>query len=92
MADYFADVIGNITVTGNLVRIDFLSQSSPVLQQQAAQLQVAHRLVMPLDGFLRSLDTQERVRAKLIADGVVKINKDEAVESAELEKKGSVAE
>ena len=76
MTDYYADVIGNITVTGHLVRIDFLSQEPPSPhqppQQQGAPLQFAHRLVMPLDGFLRSLGVQEQLRAKLVEDGVVK--------------------
>jgi len=88
MINYYADVIGNITVTGHIVRIDFLSQVAPPAQQQDTQqqgvhLQGSHRLVMPLDGFLRSLDVQEQVRAKLIADGVIKVEKKEPAVSTE---------
>ena len=87
MTDYYADLIGNITVTGHLVRIDFLSQASPASHQQpqpqGAQFQVAHRLVMPLDGFLRSLGVQEQLRAKLIEDGVVKVEQKEPAAPAD---------
>jgi len=89
MTDYYADVIGNISVTGHLVRIDFLSQAMPLSEQQGAQLQVSHRLVMPLEGFLRSLETQEQVRSKLIADGVVKLGKKNPVESSDMARKTS---
>ena len=88
MTNYYADVIGNITVTGHIVRIDFLSQVPPPpqqqgTQQQGVQLQSSHRLVMPLDGFLRSLGVQEQVRAKLIADGIIKIENKELPASSE---------
>ena len=87
MTDYYADLIGNITVTGHLVRIDFLSQEPPSPhqppQQQGAPLKFAHRLVMPLDGFLRSLGVQEQLRAKLIEDGVVKVEQKDPAAPAE---------
>ena len=88
MTNYYADVIGNITVTGHLVRIDFLSQVTPPPQQQDTQqqgvhFQSSHRLVMPLDGFLRSLGVQEQIRAKLIADGVIKVEQKEPAASTE---------
>jgi hypothetical protein len=83
MTNYYADMIGNITVTGHLVRIDFLSQVTPPPQPQSAsqdtQYQTSHHLVMPLDGFLRSLGVQEQVRAKLIEEGVVKIEQNEVI-------------
>lgn len=78
MTDYYADMIGNITVTGHMVRIDFLSRMTPPSQpqdmpQQDVLFQVSHSMVMPLDGFLRSLGVQEQICAKLIADGIIKI-------------------
>jgi hypothetical protein len=89
MADYYADVIGNISVTGHLVRIDFLSQALPASEQQGVQLQVSHRVVMPLEGFLRSLETQEQVRTKLIADGIVKLSKKNLAEPIDAARKAS---
>lgn len=88
MSDYYADLIGNITVTGNVVRIDFLSQVTPPAQQQDTpqqdvHFQVSHRLVMPLDGFLRSLGVQEQIRAKLLADGIIKIEQKEPISPSE---------
>ncbi len=83
MTNYFADMIGNITVTGQLVRIDFLSQITPPPQQQSTQqdahYQASHHLVMPLDGFLRSLGVQEQLRAKLIEDGIIKVEQAETI-------------
>ncbi len=81
MTNYFADMIGNITVTGHLVRIDFLTQVTPPPQSptgsQETQYQTSHHLVMPLDGFLRSLGVQEQVRAKLLEEGVIKVEQKE---------------
>lgn len=89
MTDYYADLIGNINVTGAMVRIDFLSRTTTPHQQQDTPqqevlFQTSHRLVLPLDGFLRSLGVQEQVRTKLIADGVIKI--DEKAPAAPIKK------
>ncbi|QAU35558.1 hypothetical protein [Janthinobacterium sp. 17J80-10] len=70
MQDYFSDLIGNVTVTGPVVRIDFV-KLSPASNKDQQKMEFSHRVVMPIEGFLRSLQLQEEVRNKLIADGVV---------------------
>lgn len=70
MQDYFSDLVGNVTVTGSVVRIDFIKMS-PASTKEQNKMELSHRVVMPLDGFLRSLQLQEEVRNKLIAEGIV---------------------
>ena len=75
MQTNFADTILNITVTGGLIRID-LGTVTPQGQDQDGKpiLKATHtqQLVMPLDGFVRSIGMQEQVINKLLADGVLK--------------------
>lgn len=70
MQDYFSDLVGNITVTGAVVRIDFIKMS-PASTKDQSKMEFSHRVVMPLEGFLRSLQIQEEVRNKLVAEGIV---------------------
>lgn len=74
MQTNFADTILNITVTGQLVRID-LGTLTPVQNkdgQQDLQAVPCQQLVLPLEGFVRAFGLQENVMKKLIADGVLK--------------------
>lgn len=74
MQTNFADIIINIAVTGPLVRID-LGTLNPV-QSKDGKLEhqpvVNQQLVMPIEGFARSLAMQEQVVKKLVEDGVLK--------------------
>ncbi len=71
--EIFADAIGGIHVTGNLVRIDLLSLQ-PHLKSENGQpvVEVSKRIVMPLDGFVQSLKVQEDIIKKLVDAGVLK--------------------
>jgi len=89
MTSHYADMIGNITVTGHIVRIDFLSQTTSPQPQQDTQFQVSHQLIMPLDGFLRSMGIQEQIRAKLIDDGIITVDQKESNTSADAKPKTS---
>lgn len=68
--DIFSDGFGAIAVTGPLVRIDLISMAGrdkdgkPVFEKRG-------NLVLPLEGFLRSVGAAEAIVNKLIADGVV---------------------
>jgi len=42
-----------------------------------ATYEISHRVVISLDGFVKSLALQENVTKKLVADGVLKIEKQE---------------
>lgn len=70
--EIYCDGIGDITVTGHIIRIDLVSlspterdanqQPKPVFRQ---------RVTMPLDGFLQSFGMMEQVIQRLAEAGVV---------------------
>jgi len=74
MNQTFADTIGSITVTGNLVRIDFVSMSAaqPADAKAQRRYEVSERVVLPLDGFLRGMAAQQDIINKMIEAGVLK--------------------
>ncbi len=73
MQDYFADMVGNVAITGNLVRIDYLRLAGADSEKKQLKFEPSHRLVMPVEGFLRSLEMMDKLRQKLIDDGVLKL-------------------
>lgn len=72
-AEVFADGMGEITLSGGMVRIDLVS-FSPTKQDAEGrpQLEFRQRIVMPPDGFLRSFSAMEDLVKKLVDAGVVK--------------------
>ena len=73
--EIFADGISGIHVTGNLVRIDFMSVQ-PHLKSDNGQpvIEVNKRIIMPLEGFIQSVATHENIVKQLIEAGVLKQN------------------
>ncbi|MDO8311689.1 MAG: hypothetical protein Q7T25_07100 [Sideroxyarcus sp.] len=71
--ELFADDIGNIAVTGTLVRMDLVSLGIANEGEQP-RLEFRQRIVMPLDGFLRAFDTQRKVVDALLKEGVISTN------------------
>jgi hypothetical protein len=71
--EIFADGISAIHVTGNLVRIDLMSLQ-PHLKSDNGQpvVDVSKRIIMPLEGFVQGLATQENIINQLIEAGVLK--------------------
>ena len=71
--DVFADGIGEITLSGGMVRMDLVtlvgSQNDP---ENKPRLEVSRRIVMPPDGFLRSFSAMENLVKQLIDAGLVK--------------------
>lgn len=72
MMDLFADRIGNVTITGGLVRIEFLRMKPPSQTNHQVAFDVSGQMVMPIDGFLRSIEVMTRLRQRLIDEGVLK--------------------
>lgn len=66
MQDIFADAIGNITVFGGTVRIEFLKITSLDEKTNAPKYDVSHRLVMPTGGFMQAAERHATLRQKLI--------------------------
>lgn len=77
--EIFADGISAVHVTGNLVRIDLMSLQ-PHLKSENGQpvVDISKRIIMPLDGFIQSLATQQNIVNQLIEAGVLKQNEEPA--------------
>ena len=73
--EIFADAVSAIHVTGNLVRIDFMTQQ-PHLKSENGQpvFDISKRIIMPLEGFFQSLAVQENIVKQLMEAGVLKRN------------------
>lgn len=73
--EIFADGISAIHITGNLVRIDFMTVQ-PQLKSDTEQpvVDVNNRIIMPLQGFIQSLTVQDNIIKQLIDAGVLKKN------------------
>lgn len=73
--EIFADGISGIHVTGGLVRIDLMSVQ-PQLKSENGQpvVEINKRIIMPLDGFVRSLEIQQDILRQLVDGGVLKMN------------------
>jgi hypothetical protein len=73
--EIFADGISAVHVTGNLVRIDLMTVQ-PHLKSDNGQpvVDISKRIIMPLEGFVQSLATQENIVKQLIEAGVLKKN------------------
>lgn len=69
-SEIFSDGIGEITVTGSVVRIDFVSLSPTERDGEGRPCPIfRQRIVMPVEGFVHSLALLERTTRKLIEDG-----------------------
>ena len=84
--EIFADGISAVHVTGNLVRIDLMTLQ-PQLKSDNGQpvIEVNKRIIMPLEGFIQSLATQEDIVKKLIEAGVLQKNVVPQVNSPNIE-------
>ena len=69
----YADAIGEIALVGSTVRLDFVSLS-PTEKDEKGQPKAVfrQRVVMPVDGFLRSFGLMAQVMQKLEEQGVIK--------------------
>lgn len=71
--EVFADGMGEITLSGGMVRIDLICLSATQKDSEGKpELELRQRVVMPPDGFLRSFSAMEDLVQKLIKAGVVK--------------------
>ena len=70
-AELFADNIGEIVLTGALVRIDLVSLSATEKDAAgAARREFRQRVVMPVDGFIHSFSLMEQVMQQLEKNGL----------------------
>ena len=69
----FADRIVNIAVTGPLVRIELGVVQAPQAEGEKPQLIPSQSLVMPIEGFIASIQMADQLMRKLAKDGTIKL-------------------
>jgi hypothetical protein len=73
--DIYADGIGEITVTGTIVRIDFVSLSATERDANNNPKSIfRQRVVMPVDSFANAAELMQKVLAGLVEAGAVRRN------------------
>ena len=73
MQDVYADGIGEITLTGGMVRIDLVSLSAKERDAEGRpKLEFRKRVVLPPEGFLRSFSAMEDLVKQLVDAGLIK--------------------
>ena len=79
--EVFADGVSNISIDGGVVRLDLVSLSPTVRDEnQKPVFAFKQRVVLPLDGFLRSFSAMEGFVKQLMKSGVVKTTVPETTE------------
>ena len=69
----YADGIGEITLSGGMVRMDLVTlQGTQKDPENKPKLELSQRIIMPPDGFLRSFSAMENLVKQLIDPGLVK--------------------
>ena len=70
--EIFADGVGEITLSGGMVRLDLVSLvGSQNDEKNKPRLEAFQRIIMPPDGFLRSFSAMENLVKQLIDAGLV---------------------
>ncbi len=81
--EIFADGIGEIVLSGGMVRMDLVALTgSQRDDQKQPQLEFRQRVVMPPDGFLRSFSAMEDLVKQLVKAGLVKRRDEEQTVAA----------
>lgn len=71
--EIFADGVGEITLSGGMVRMDLVTMvGSQKNKDEPPKLEFRQRVIMPPDGFLRSFSAMENLVKQLIDAGLVK--------------------
>lgn len=72
--EIFADGIGNVQVTGGVVRLDLVSYAHDEVSKEGqppTKLVLRQRVIMPVEGFVRSFGMQEEVMRRMLSAGMV---------------------
>jgi hypothetical protein len=72
-SELYADGIGEITVTGTIVRIDMMSLSAVERDEKNNPKPVfRQRIIMPVDAFANAVDLMQKALAGLVEAGAVR--------------------
>ncbi len=72
--EIYADGVGEITVTGNVVRIDLFSLS-PTNRDASnkPKAEFRQRIIMPIDAFANTAELMKKVQTGLVEAGAIKM-------------------
>ena len=71
--EIFADGISNIHITGNLARLDLVTHQPHLKGENGEQVfSTNHRLILPLDAFMKMFQLQQETVQKMIETGILK--------------------
>jgi hypothetical protein len=71
--ELYADGIGEITITGTIVRIDLMSLSATERDEHNNPKPVfRQRIIMPVDAFANAVDLMQKALAGLVEAGAVR--------------------
>ena len=69
----YADFVGGVTLTGAVVRLDLVSLSTTEKDDKdQPRVVLRQRVIMPVEGFIRSFAVMARVMEQLEKQGVIK--------------------
>lgn len=72
-SELYADGIGEITVTGTIVRIDLMSLSATERDEKnSPKPAFRQRVIMPVDAFANAVDLMQKALAGLVEAGAVR--------------------
>ena len=72
--ELYADGVRGVTVTGNIVRIDFVSLSPTEVDANDKPVAVlCQRIIMPVEAFANTAELMKNVQAGLIKSGAIKM-------------------
>lgn len=75
--ELFADGVGEISLVGGMVRIDWVSLSAREKDETGQPaLEVRQRMVLPPEGFLRAFSAMEDLVKQLVDAGVIRRSDD----------------
>ena len=71
--EIYADGVGEITVTGSIVRINLMSLSATEKDEKGSPKAVfRQRIVMPVDAFANAVDLMQKAQAGLVEAGAIR--------------------
>ena len=72
-SELYTDGIGEITVTGSIIRIDLMSLSATERDEKNSPKAVfRQRIIMPVDAFANAVDLMQKALAGLVEAGAVR--------------------
>ena len=77
--EIYADAIGEITVTGSVVRVDLLTMAVNEKDDQGRlKPKFKQRVIFPIEGFAHATEAMVQMRQQLLERGILKRNDEQS--------------